>query len=66
MRDFIARVLTAVRLPEADAAICAARMTEADLRGVDTHEIFRLPQYCQRIRAGGIRFALDTLRPDTV
>ena len=41
-------------------------MTEADLRGVDTHGIFRLPQYCQRIRAGGIRFALDTLRPDTV
>jgi len=29
-------------------------MTEADLRGVDTHGIFRLPHYCRRIRAGGI------------
>jgi len=41
-------------LPESDAATCAARMTESDLRGVDTHGIFRLPHYCQRIRAGGI------------
>jgi len=54
LQTFIARVLTAMGLPEADAATCAARMTEADLRGVDTHGIFRLPQYCQRIRAGGV------------
>jgi LDH2 family malate/lactate/ureidoglycolate dehydrogenase len=66
LQAVIARLLTAVGLPEADAAICAARMIEADLHGVDTHEIFRLPPYCQRIRAVGIRFALDTLRPDTV
>jgi LDH2 family malate/lactate/ureidoglycolate dehydrogenase len=55
-----------VRLREADVAICAARMIEADLRGADTREFFRRPQYWERIRAAGIRFALDTLRPDTV
>lgn len=66
LQALIECVLTAVRLPETDAAICAARMTEADLHGVDTHEIFRLPRHCRRIRAGSIRFALDTLRPDTV
>ena len=54
LETFIASVLTALGLPDQDAAVCAARMTEADLRGVDTHGIFRLPHYCQRIRAGGI------------
>ncbi|HWT77910.1 MAG TPA: Ldh family oxidoreductase, partial [Candidatus Methylomirabilis sp.] len=53
LETFIAEVLKALGLPEPDAAICAARMTEADLRGVDTHGIFRLPQYCKRIQAGG-------------
>src|SRR5512143_2623753 len=54
LEAFIASVLGGLGLPEADAAICAARMTESDLRGVDTHGIFRLPHYSQRIRAGGI------------
>ncbi|HSB73238.1 MAG TPA: Ldh family oxidoreductase [Candidatus Methylomirabilis sp.] len=54
LEAFITGVLTALGLPELDAAVCAARMTESDLRGVDTHGIFRLPHYCQRIRAGGI------------
>jgi L-2-hydroxycarboxylate dehydrogenase (NAD+) len=62
LESFISSVLVAVGLPEPDAAICAARMTEADLRGVDTHGIFRLPHYCQRIRVGGINLR-PTLRP---
>jgi L-2-hydroxycarboxylate dehydrogenase (NAD+) len=54
LEAFATRILTALGLPEGDAALCAARMIEADLRGVDTHGIFRLPHYSQRIRAGGI------------
>jgi L-2-hydroxycarboxylate dehydrogenase (NAD+) len=54
LEDFITNVLVALGLPEGDARVCAARMTEADLRGVETHGIFRLPHYCQRIRAGGM------------
>lgn len=54
LEDFITNVLVTLGLPEADAQTCAARMTEADLRGVDTHGIFRLPHYCRRIQAGGI------------
>jgi LDH2 family malate/lactate/ureidoglycolate dehydrogenase len=54
LEAFIGSVFMALGLPEQDAAVCAARMTESDLRGVDTHGIFRLPHYCQRIRAGGI------------
>ena len=54
LEDFISAVLMALGLPETDARTCAIRMTEADLRGVDTHGVFRLPQYCKRIQAGGI------------
>ncbi len=54
LEAFITSALTALGLPEQDALVCAARMTESDLRGVDTHGIFRLPHYCRRIRAGGV------------
>jgi L-2-hydroxycarboxylate dehydrogenase (NAD+) len=43
----------AAGLPGADAARCAALMTEADLTGADGHGIFRLPQYIRRLKAGG-------------
>ena len=45
--------LVAAGLPGADAARCAALMTEADLTGADGHGIFRLPQYVRRLAAGG-------------
>ncbi|KAF4511552.1 hypothetical protein G6O67_003335 [Ophiocordyceps sinensis] len=34
------------------AALVARCLTAADLRGVDTHGINRIPSYCQRIRQG--------------
>jgi L-2-hydroxycarboxylate dehydrogenase (NAD+) len=54
LEAFGAGALAALGIPEEDAALCAARMIDADLRGVDTHGIFRLPHYSQRIRLGGI------------
>ncbi len=51
---FIARSLAAAGLQQADAEIVAGLMTEADLRGSDTHGVIRLPLYVRRIRAGGI------------
>jgi LDH2 family malate/lactate/ureidoglycolate dehydrogenase len=52
---FISRALVAAGLPTADAEIAAGLMTEADLRGSDTHGVIRLPLYVRRIRAGGIK-----------
>jgi L-2-hydroxycarboxylate dehydrogenase (NAD+) len=49
----IADAFVAAGLPAADAARCAALMTEADLTGADGHGIFRLPQYVRRLKAGG-------------
>src|SRR5262245_1754548 len=54
LEAFVARALTAVGLPVADAEEVARLMILADLRGSDGHGIFRLPQYVRRIRAGGM------------
>lgn len=54
IKAFIETALCRVGLPQQDAAKVADLMTEADLTGADAHGIFRLPQYVQRIRTGGI------------
>ena len=54
LATFITRALAATGLPAEDAEIVAGLMTEADLRGSDTHGVIRLPIYLRRIRAGGV------------
>lgn len=41
-------------LPEADAAIVADSLVEADLRGVSSHGVVRVPTYVKGLRAGEI------------
>jgi L-2-hydroxycarboxylate dehydrogenase (NAD+) len=55
LKAFIARAFKAVGIPAADAATLGELITTADLRGTDTHGVFRLPQYCRRILAGGVK-----------
>src|ERR1700686_3117699 len=45
--------MTGLGLPDADAAIVAELMAQADLQGSDGHGVSRLPQYARRIKAGG-------------
>ena len=54
LEAFIGRTLAATGLGAGDAALVAKLMTRGDLIGADNHGIFRLPQYVERIRAGGI------------
>jgi len=54
LEAFIRRCLIAVGLPEHDAGIVAALMSDADLNGSDGHGVFRLPQYIKRIQSGGM------------
>lgn len=54
LRDFIVRTFTTLGVPEHDAQTAADLMVEADLRGYDTHGVFRLRQYVNRLRNGGI------------
>ena len=59
LKAYIARAFVAAGLPDNDAAVLGDLITEADLRGSDTHGVFRMPAYCKRIKAGGVK-----TRPD--
>ncbi|EEQ30326.1 hypothetical protein McanMca71_002178 [Microsporum canis] len=50
--DFVQRVLEKNGVPSSNASIVAKCLVEADLRGVDTHGINRIPSYIERIRQG--------------
>jgi L-2-hydroxycarboxylate dehydrogenase (NAD+) len=54
LEQFIRRCLVSVGMPESDAQIVSALMSEADLFGSDGHGVFRLPQYIKRVKSGGI------------
>src|SRR5262245_21396214 len=47
---FVRTLLAAHNVPPEDAAIIAHCLVSADLRGVDTHGICRLPGYLDRVR----------------
>lgn len=51
-RTFAERVLVGNGVPQENASIVAKCLVAADLRGIDTHGINRLPSYMARIRQG--------------
>src|SRR4051812_10406853 len=64
---FARSLLIAHGVPGADAAIVARCLVHADLRGVDTHGLVRLPGYLDRVRRGLINprptLELETVTP---
>jgi LDH2 family malate/lactate/ureidoglycolate dehydrogenase len=65
VRRFVSALMIAEGLPEADAATVADCLVRADLRGIDTHGIVRLPGYVDRLRRGLIN-ARPALEPKRV
>ncbi len=53
LQAFLIRVFGALGVPEDDARIVADMMVDADMLGYDTHGVFRLRQYVNRLRDGG-------------
>lgn len=53
LRSFAAACFERLGVPSDEAATVAHLMVEADLYGYDTHGIFRLRQYVDRLRGGG-------------
>jgi LDH2 family malate/lactate/ureidoglycolate dehydrogenase len=51
-RSFVETLLTRNGVPKDNAIIVARCLVEADLRGVDTHGMNRIPSYMARIREG--------------
>jgi LDH2 family malate/lactate/ureidoglycolate dehydrogenase len=64
-RRFVAALLEARGVPHADAATVAKCLVLADLRGVDTHGVVRLPGYLDRLARGLVNPA-PRLRPRRV
>lgn len=63
---FTQRILQAHGVSPTDAATVADNLVSADLRGVDSHGINRLPSYLQRVRQGVLDpKAQPTLNPKT-
>ncbi len=62
---FARSLLQAHGVPPEDAAIIAGCLVSADLRGVDTHGLCRLPIYLERVRKGLIN-PRPTLEPKRV
>ncbi|KAJ9157489.1 Malate/L-lactate dehydrogenase [Pleurostoma richardsiae] len=60
-RQFIEKVLVGNGVPAENAAIVAKCLVAADLRGVDTHGMNRIPSYMERIRQGALN---PTAQPD--
>jgi LDH2 family malate/lactate/ureidoglycolate dehydrogenase len=52
LKQFCTRVLILVGVPPAHADAIATNVIEADLQGVTSHGVVRLPIYAQRLRAG--------------
>lgn len=52
--NFIHQCFLAVEFPDSNAAKCASLMAKADLMGQDGHGVFRLPQYIERVKCGGL------------
>lgn len=52
LRDFVMALFAAAGLPEQDAGRVAYALVRANLRGVDTHGVFRTPTYLKRLRQG--------------
>jgi LDH2 family malate/lactate/ureidoglycolate dehydrogenase len=54
LRDWTEQILIASGVEPADAAVIAEALVQANLRGVDSHGVVRLPQYVEALRAGEV------------
>lgn len=54
LREFSARVFQSFGVPGDDAELAAGVLASADLRGIDTHGVARLPQYVEMLDQGRI------------
>ncbi len=55
LKNFCKHAYRKVGVPEEEAEIVAELLTRADLRGVETHGVTRLPIYIQRLQKGYVR-----------
>ncbi len=59
LRTFGTRVLASLDVPDADGALVADSLVQADLWGHQSHGLLRLPWYAARLRSGAMRAVTD-------
>jgi ureidoglycolate dehydrogenase (NAD+) len=59
LKDFAIRVFTACGVPPDNAALWADLLVWANLRGVDSHGVLRIPRYIQTLDNGNINAQAD-------
>ena len=66
LKQFCRNLLAAAGLSHADAELVADSLVEANLRGIDSHGVARLPHYLARLAQGSIkpRPQMNMLHPD--
>lgn len=52
LKRFCRDVLVRLDVPDDEASVIVDNLVEADLRGVESHGVVRLPVYCKRLAAG--------------
>ncbi|MBU2055179.1 MAG: Ldh family oxidoreductase [Proteobacteria bacterium] len=55
LETFCIRVLEKLRVPREEAEITAKTLVTANLRGVDTHGVLRLPLYAAKLKGGALQ-----------
>jgi LDH2 family malate/lactate/ureidoglycolate dehydrogenase len=55
LEGFCASIFNAVGIPEKDAKLVSRNLVEADLRGLSSHGVMRVPIYVKRIESGSIK-----------
>jgi len=67
IETFCIRVLEKLRVPGEEAEIMARTLVTANLRGVDTHGVLRLPLYAAKLKGGALQPAVNlTTERETV
>ena len=65
LRRFSEAVLSGLGSPDAEAAVVADSLIDADRRGVHTHGLIRLPSYCELVRSGEVVLGvIPQIHPD--
>jgi LDH2 family malate/lactate/ureidoglycolate dehydrogenase len=54
LRARVTRIFANCSMSEADAALLADTLVLADLRGVHSHGVLRVPEYVKKLRTGGV------------
>ncbi len=54
LREFVTRIWTQCGMSATDAELLADTLVAADLRGVHSHGVLRVPEYVEKLLAGGV------------